>query len=119
MKRLSIIIAMIVALWANATNAGHKGDTLETYNMFWSQLPVICGNTMDVAVYLEEHDFKLESVSTGRAGASAEGEPVFMVSYFVKEDKTESIPVVTALPKGDESCMLYRSFDLTLQGQNL
>ena len=70
MKRLSIIIAMIVALWANATNAGHKGDTLETYNMFWSQLPVICGNTMDVAVYLEEHDFKLESVSTGRAGAS-------------------------------------------------
>jgi len=84
--------------------------------MYWSHVPVICGMTGVVQEYLSRNDFILENVSVGRKGANQHGEPVYMVSYFLNKDKTQSIAVITS-PSGLESCMMFKSFDLKLSGE--
>ena len=42
----------------------------------------------------------------------AEGNPVYMITYYVNEDKTESAAVID-VPDGTESCILFHTFDLT------
>ena len=113
MKKIAIIVAMLVCLYANFTNAQtYEGDP----RLYWSNVPVICGITDNVKLYLEEHDFKIESYSVGRQGAKTDGEPVYIVSYFLNKEKTESIAVITS-PSGHESCMMYKSFDLIYPGE--
>jgi hypothetical protein len=39
------------------------------------------------------------------------GQPVYMLTYMVSEDGTESASVLT-IPSNLESCILYHTFDL-------
>ena len=105
---LSFILITSVAV------ADHK-PTTEYEGLEWSQLPVICGTTDAVNEYLVHNKFELESLSVGKENARADGQNVYMVSYFVNVDKTETMAVITA-PSGMESCMLFRSFELAYPG---
>ena len=84
--------------------------------LHWSNIPVICGTTTDVQDYLIQHKFELSTIAVGRKGARQEGEPVYMVSYYLNEKEKQSISVITS-PSGHESCMLYKAFDLTTPGK--
>ena len=85
------------------------------YNFRWMHVPVVCGTSEEVNRYLKDNDFELYSVSIGRAGANEDGDPAYWVSYFVNKSGTESVSAITS-PTGNETCMMYRSFDLKKPG---
>ena len=114
MRKLLYLAAVLLGLNTSIASADHK-PTTEYDGLGWSNLPTICGSTLAVNEYLDHNGFILESISFGKTDGRADGLPVYMVSYFINEDKTETMAVVTA-PSGRESCMLYRSFDLTFPG---
>ena len=78
---------------------------------YWSNVPVVCGTTEIVNLYIKENGFIFKSYSFGRANGDPTGEVAFLVSYFVNEDETESMSVITS-PSGHESCIMYRSYNL-------
>ena len=84
--------------------------------LYWLQMPVICGTSESVMAYLEKFQFTLVNISYGRDKARQDGEPVFVVMYYVAPSYTESIVVMTTM-NGLESCMLYKSFDLKFMPQ--
>ena len=87
----------------------------EKYDFKWMHVPVVCGTSDEVQRYLKDNEFELESVSIGREGANQNGDPAYWVSYFVNKDRTESVSAITS-PTGNETCMMYRSFDLKRPG---
>jgi len=78
---------------------------------YWSNVPVVCGTTDIVNLYIKENGFIFKSYSFGRVNGDPTGEVAFLVSYFVNEDETESMSVITS-PSGHESCIMYRSYNL-------
>ena len=87
----------------------------EKYDFKWMHVPVVCGTSDEVQRYLKDNEFELDSVSIGREGANQNGDPAYWVSYFVNKDRTESVSAITS-PTGNETCMMYRSFDLRAPG---
>ena len=114
MKKLLYLAAVLIGLNTSIATADHKATT-EYDGLGWSNLPTICGSTLAVNDYLDHNGFVLESISFGKENGRKDGLPVYMVSYFINEDRSETMAVVTA-PSGLESCMLFRSFDLTFPG---
>tara|TARA_B100001057_G_scaffold46387_1_gene41356 strand:+ start:352 stop:711 length:360 start_codon:yes stop_codon:yes gene_type:complete len=114
---LLLAFLLIFILGTSVAIADHK-PTTEYDGLEWSQLPVICGTSEAVNEYLVHNKFELQNLSVGKENASPGGQSVYMVSYFINEDKTQSMAVITA-PSGVESCMLYRSFELMIPGMML
>ena len=85
------------------------------YDFRWMHVPVVCGSSEEIQRYLKDNEFELESVSVGREGASENGNPAYWVSYFVNKKGTETVSAITS-PTGNETCMMYRSFDLKRPG---
>ncbi len=79
--------------------------------LYWLQMPVICGTSESVLAYIKKNKMVLVNVSVGRDSARPDGEPVFIVSYYVDPTYTISLVVMSTM-NGMESCMLYKSFDL-------
>ncbi len=110
---LTISIFAILSLYANVTNANDWQSG--KYEFRWMHVPVVCGPTDEVKRYLDDNGFVLESLSIGREGANAMGDPAYFVTYYLNEKKTESVSAITS-PSGNETCMMYRSFDLKRPG---
>ena len=106
-------------MYANVTNAEEDNFFRDwqsgKYEFKWMHVPVVCGTSQEVIRYLEDNDFVLESLSIGREGANENGDPAYFVSYYINEKKTESVSAITS-PSGNETCMMYRSFDLKRPG---
>ena len=90
----------------------------QKYDFRWMHVPVVCGDSAEIQRYLKDNDFRLDSVSIGREGAHKDGNPAYWVSYFVNADNTETVSAITS-PTGNETCMMYRSFDLKKPGTQL
>ena len=67
--------------------------------------------------YLDHYEFEPYHLSLGREGMEEDGQPVYMVSYFLNKELKQSIAVITS-PSGHESCMMYKSFDLIYPGED-
>ena len=109
-----IITAAVILGFTSIASAEHKtkpDSNSEFQGMYWSQLPVICGTNEKVEAYLNHYNFKLDSVSMGRENAKVDGTPVYIVAYYMNLEDSQTISVVST-PGGNESCMLYKSFDL-------
>ena len=112
-----LLLAAVIIGITSIAYADHK-PTTEFDGLGWSQLPTICGTTEAVNEYLEHNKFVLESVSIGKENARKDGSPVYIVTYYINESKDQAMSVITA-PSGLESCMLYRSFELSYPGMTL
>ena len=113
-ENLLLAFLLIFICLTSVAVADHK-PTTEYDGLNWSQLPVICGTTDAVNEYLVHNEFELESLSVGKENAQESGQNVYMVSYFINKERTQTMSVITA-PSGMESCMLYRSFELMFPG---
>jgi len=116
-KNLLLAFLLTFILVTSVATADHK-PTTEYEGLEWSQIPVICGTTDAVNEYLVHNEFELQNLSVGKENASPGGQSVYMVSYFINKERTETMAVITA-PSALESCMLYRSFDLVFPGTPL
>ena len=85
------------------------------YKFRWMHVPVVCGTTAEIQVYLDDNKFELISMSVGREGAREEGSIAYLVTYYLNEKRDQSIAAITS-PSGHETCMMYRSFDLRAPG---
>ena len=85
------------------------------YEFRWMHVPVVCGTTAEVQVYLDDNKFVLDSMSVGREGAKEEGSIAYLVTYYINERGDQSIAAITS-PSGHETCMMYRSFNLKAPG---
>ena len=108
------IITLVILFFSTSTFAETDWQSGK-YDFKWMHVPVVCGPSEEVQRYLSDNDFELESVSVGREGANADGDPAYFVTYFVNKNKTESVSAITS-PTGNETCMMYRSFDLRVPG---
>jgi len=110
-----IVLVFILGLTLAAGNVKANDWQSDKYDFRWMHVPVVCGESEEVNRYLKDNKFELDSVSIGREGAHKDGDPAYWVSYFVNEDRTESVSAITS-PTGNETCMMYRSFDLKRPG---
>ena len=108
------IILLLSIIFSTSAIAQEDWDK-QKYDFRWMHVPVVCGDSEEIQRYLKDNDFELESVSIGREGANQNGDPAYWVSYFVNKKGTEAVSAITS-PSGDETCMMYRSFDLKRPG---
>lgn len=108
MKKL--LITILSVLFVNIAYADHN-KALEEDELYMQQLPALCGTPDKVETYIKHFEFKPEHLSLGRTRMVKDGEPVYMMTYMINKDRTESISVLT-IPNGTESCILYHTFDL-------
>ena len=64
---------------------------------YWLQMPVICGTSESVIAFIEKNEMTLVNVSVGRDRAKPDGEPVFIVSYYVDSTYTQSLVVMSTM----------------------
>ena len=88
------------------------------YEFRWMHVPVVCGTTAEVQVYLDDNKFVLKTMSVGREGAREEGSIAYLVTYYINEKGDQSIAAITS-PSGHETCMMYRSFNIRSPGTAL
>ena len=124
LKRLkSIIFGAVLITMSTFAMAEQETSPLpempsEQGQLYWLQMPVICGTSESVLAYIEKNEMTLVNVSVGRDRAKPDGEPVFIVSYYVDPTQTISLVVMSTM-NGLESCMLYKSFDLKFKGKGI
>jgi len=103
MFKYIVILCVLFSTFASADEHG--------YDFRWQHIPVICGDTPEILKYLEDNEFELQNVSVGREGSKPEGDPAYWVAYYLNKEGTQSVSTATS-PSGNETCLLYRSFDL-------
>ena len=108
------IITLVILFFSTSAIAQEDWDK-QKYDFRWMHVPVVCGDSEEIQRYLTDNEFELESVSVGREGANKDGRPAYFVTYFINKDKTETVSAITS-PTGNETCMMYRSFDLKRPG---
>ena len=107
MKKLLTIISL---LWATVSYADHENDLGTNY--YFTQIPALCGTQEVIQNYLNHFGFKPDNISLGREGMNKDGQPVYMVTYYINEDGTQTAATID-IPSGLERCILYHSFDRT------
>ena len=112
---LAFLVSFILAI-SSVSFAEETNDWESTkYDFRWMHVPVVCGTTDEIQVYLDDNKFVLKTMSVGREGAREEGSIAYFVTYYINEKGDQSIAAITS-PSGHETCMMYRSFDLRTPG---
>ena len=112
---IGIVVSLLLHIGVPAQDTESPIEPLQPeteQKLYWMQMPVMCGLQANVEEYLNTFKFVMANMSVGRAGAKEDGEIVYYVTYWVSEDFKQSIAVVTNM-SGTESCMMYKSFDLS------
>ena len=104
-----IILSLLFSLFALTASADHEK---EFKNYYFSQVPALCGPADNIEVYIKHFKFKPQNISLGREGMVKEGQPVYMVTYYITEDGTQTTATID-VPSGKERCILFHTFDLT------
>ena len=105
-----IILTLIISLFTSIAYAEHMYG--KDYQYYWRNIPAICGTPVEVNEYIIDHGFRVHSLSVGRRGADPQGDPVYMITRYVNDNKQEI--VVINVPNVDETCMLFHGYDLTI-----
>ena len=87
------------------------------YNFWWEQLPAVCSTSDEIGRWAKDKNFTPLNISYGRKGGRPDGEIVYMIMYWMN-DKRETFASVQVPDKPQQTCILFRTFDLTLN-QNL
>ena len=100
----TLIFLFVLICTATLSEESYQNNT----NLAPSTMPIICGHPDYVHKFITNKGFILENASLGRAGASADGEPVMMVVMYSKDDQ---IIVTVDIPTGESTCIMYHTFD--------
>ena len=111
MKKLIIAITLLLTSLAFAEHEQPK--TKETFNFWWEQVPAVCSTSDEIERWAEFKKFNPINISFGREGGSPDGRIVYIVVYWMNEDQ-ESFASVSTPERPDQSCIVFRTFDLKL-----
>lgn len=110
MKKLVLILSI---LFGTIAYADHE-EGLRDGEVYIQQLPALCGSPENIQKYLDHKKLKPLHISLGREAMDPTGLPVYMMTYMVNDNKTESATVLT-IANNTESCILYHTFDLVME----
>ena len=104
---MGMLSTIAVALFSVSATAD------DHYKFYQSAAPIICGDTKTVMEYGAEQGWTPFSVSFGKVGGKQENDIAFVVTHWLKQGTTEQMVTMQA-PDGTEACILYISFDTTI-----
>ena len=78
------------------------------YGFYQIQMPVVCGTPDAIESYIKAKNFDAVGISLGRAGSQPDGEPVYMVTTYEKDDQ---VLVTVDLPSAQETCILFHTYN--------
>ena len=104
MKKIILILSLLF------TSISYAKD-FKAYEFHVQELPAVCGTQKEVEKYADDNDYIVLNYSLGRAGSEPTGEPVFVVTYWVNEEVSQTMATVV-VPNSDQACILYISFDV-------
>ena len=107
MKKL--LLTIFTLLFTSVAYAEHEADMTKYY---FAQVPALCSTPAVIQKYLDHYEFEPYHLSLGREGMEEDGQPVYMVTYYVSKKQEQSATTID-VPSQLESCMLFHSFDLT------
>ena len=91
--------------------------TANDHYEFWpSAAPIICGQTKPMLEYIAEDGMVPFTISFGKVDGLIENPIAFVVTMWVKPQSTEQM-VTIQKPDGTETCILYKSYDTTINPQ--
>ena len=107
MKKL--LLTIFTLLFTSVAYAEHEADMRMYY---FAQVPALCSTPAVIQKYLDHYEFEPYHLSLGREGMEEDGQPVYMVTYYVSKKQEQSATTID-VPSQLERCMLFHSFDLT------
>lgn len=112
MKKIAYTLIAFTWLFIfSATIKVFADEDLNNYDFYVQELPSVCGAQTDVDRYVEENGYVALNYSLGRAQSKSDGEPVFVLTYWVNEDVTQTMATVQ-VPNSDQGCILFITFDV-------
>ena len=109
-----ILLTILTLLFTSVAYAEHEGDMRMYY---FAQVPALCSTPAVIQKYLDHYEFEPYHLSLGREGMEEDGQPVYMVTYYVSKTNEQSATTID-VPSQAERCMLFHSFDLTKPSLN-
>ena len=109
-----ILLTILTFLFTSVAYAEHEGD-MRLYHC--AQVPALCSTPAVIDKYLNHFEFEPFHLSLGREGMEEDGQPVYMVTYYVSKSMEQSATTID-VPSQAERCMLFHSFDLTKPSLN-
>jgi len=104
---MGMLSTVAVALFSVSATAD------DHYSFYQSAAPIICGDTKTVMEFGAEKGWTPFSVSFGKVGGKEENDIAFVVTHWLKQGTTHQMVTMQA-PDGSEACILYISFDTTI-----
>ena len=109
-----ILLTILTLLFTSVAYAEHEADRRMYY---FAQVPALCSTPAVIQKYLDHYEFEPYHLSLGREGMEEDGQPVYMVTYYVSKTQEQSATTID-VPSQAERCMLFHSFDLTKPSLN-
>ena len=105
----SILVALTFLLTANLMADNHIPEDL---GYQWQQIPAMCAPERQVLDDLKAQGFVPVNMSLGRERSDPQGEPVFLVTYFITQDMSGTAATLS-IPTSPITCVLFITHDLT------
>jgi len=113
MKKLIIALTLLITSFAFAEHETITPPPVDKFNFWWEQVPAVCSTSDEIERWAEFKKFNPINISFGRAGGVPDGEIVYIVVYWMNEEQ-ETFASVSTPEKPNESCIVFRTFDLKL-----
>ncbi len=113
-----IISGIIMGMFSTIAMAMFSvSATADEHYEFWpSAAPIVCGQTKPMLEYIAEDGMVPFTVSFGKVDGTKDSPIAFVVTMWVKPNDTEQMVTIAKLD-GTETCILYKSFDTTINPQ--
>ena len=108
----SIMVALFFMTAVSTADSTPPQTPNKPGDYHWQQIPAICGPEARVLEDLTNQGFVPVNMSLGRENSNPNGEPVFLITYFLKQDMTGTAATIT-IPTSNDACILYITHDLT------
>ena len=114
MKKLIIALTLLLTTFAFAEHDHVEKEPKDNkFNFWWEQVPAVCSTSEEIERWAEFKKFKPVNMSFGRENGSPDGKIVYIVVYWINENQ-ETFASVSTPEQPDQSCIVFRTFDLKL-----
>ena len=106
----TLLIAILITLGVSTILMAEHEQ--KKYDFFWSNMPTVCAEKPVVDEWIIDNQFDPVSVGFGRENGQADGDIVYAVTIYI--NPSYQMAAVVETPDGEESCIVFRTFDLQL-----
>lgn len=82
----------------------------------WQNMPMVCAGGTAIVDGLTQRGFVPVNISLGRRGSDPQGEPVFLITYYISQDGNSTAATMN-VPTSTDTCLMYITHDLVITQQ--